>query len=66
MAVIVHENEMAPKDRVMKFASKRFGLPTDIMRESMSAVHSIKFEKLEWDRLLKAQCWADVLAIVGG
>ena len=54
------------KEMVMKFATKRFGLPSDKMQASLKAVHSAKFEKIEWDRLLKAQCWADVLELVGG
>jgi len=64
--VIVTDNEMVPKELVFKFATKRFGMPSDKMQASLNAVHSRKFEKIEWDRLLKTQCWADVLELVEG
>jgi len=56
------------KETVMKLATKRFGLPTDKMKASLNAVHSGKFEKIEWKRLLEAQCTSDrwgLLPLIG-
>jgi hypothetical protein len=64
MAVLIPGNEMTPKEKVLKFAKKRFGLPTEGVYNAISAVHASKFEKIEWDRLLEAKSWDDVLALV--
>ena len=62
---MVSQNEMVPKEMVMKFATNRFGLPTDDISAAMKTTAAAKFEKVEWDGLFRAKSWDDVLVLVG-
>ena len=58
-------NELVPKQVVMKFATKRFGLPNDAVAAAMKALPAAKFERIEWDNLFRAKNWDELLALVG-
>jgi hypothetical protein len=64
VGAILADNEMVPKEMVLKFATKRFGIPAEEIRLALTSVQAAKFEKIEWDRLLRAKSWNDVLALV--
>lgn len=52
------------KQLVLEFATKRFGMPAENVRAAFDKLEPTKFQKMDWDAVLRARDWNQVLALV--
>ena len=56
--------QLVLKQQVLAFATKRFGMPADEVRAAFDRLGPSKFDKIEWDAVLRARDWNQVLVLV--
>ena len=59
-----HSDKWLAKELVVKMATDRFGLPGELVRESLDRLDLLKHEEIDFGEMLEAKSWAELAAII--
>src|SRR5881394_1259944 len=62
--VLDHSDKWLAKELVVKMATDRFGLPGELVRESLNRLDLFKQDEIDFGAMLEANSWAKLVAII--